>query len=111
MSLLQRTNQLWKILIFCIVGAIGGSVIVFQGRLYSPLGEDFTILLVGLSTFLMVVTFVWASLSIKCPECNLRLFWHAVKKEKCGNWFTTLVSQEACPSCGYNANLFHEPPR
>ena len=77
----------------------GGIIILFQGALYDPIGEETTMVLVGLGAFLGMSGFIWAIFSIKCPKCKLKLLYFAIQKQKLGSWLTWLLELKECPQC------------
>lgn len=99
LSLLKRSNQLWKIYLFIPVAVLGGSVILFQGALYEPIGKELTMLLVGLGGLLGIGAFICACLFIRCPNCKLKLFCFAMSRRKFVSWLVWLLKQEECPRC------------
>jgi len=100
MSVLQRTDQLWKLYFFAAAMAIGAGVTLFQSFLHKLLEkETITALVIG-GMFLVIGAFAWAYTSITCPNCKLKLFWYSLTKVGLGTWFTWLINLEKCPQCG-----------
>jgi hypothetical protein len=101
-SLLQRSNQEWKVWLFVVMLILGSATTLFQGFLYEPLGKEMAIRIAVAGMGLIVVGFVWTGIAVKCPKCQLKIFWHAITKEGFFSWFSWLLQVEACPHCGYN---------
>jgi len=78
---------------------IGGGVILFQGALYKPIGQETTRILMGLGGLIATVGFLAAIFSIKCPNCKLKLFYFAIRNQKINSWFTWLLELKGCPQC------------
>jgi hypothetical protein len=102
LSIIKDSNQMWKIFVFLIITALCGATIIFQSLLYAPIGKSETMVLVIAATILGILTFVWASFSIKCPNCKSKFVWYAVSKLNSGKWLSWLLSSDKCPTCGYS---------
>ena len=46
-----------------------------------------------------------ASTSVRCPNCRLKLVWHAMSTNSANDWLRWLLNAKSCPVCGY-----HPPP-
>jgi hypothetical protein len=101
-SLLKCSGQRWKIFLFITLMGLGAVVTLFQGFLYGPLGQDLTVRLVVGAMFLIITTFVWAGQSIVCPQCHLKLLYHAIIKVGFASWYVWLLTAEQCPKCRYS---------
>ena len=104
MSLLERSNQRWKIYLFIALMAVGAGVTLFQGFLYTPLGKELTTQLVVGGMVLIAATFYWAGQNIVCPQCGLKLLYYSITKVGLGSWYVWLLSEEKCPDCGYSGH-------
>lgn len=100
-TLLQRTNQSWKIWLFVALLLIGCAATLLQGFLYAPLGKELAIKIAVAGLGVLIGVFIWAAGSIRCPECQQKLFLHAVTKEGFLTWFSWLLQVESCPKCGH----------
>lgn len=109
MSLLKRTNQLWKLYLFVAIMAVGAGTTLFQSLLYRFLDKELITYLVIGGMLLMVGVFAWAFSSITCPNCRLKLFWHSISEEGLGKWFIWLINLEKCPQCGSRDGLAPTP--
>lgn len=100
MTLLKRTNQLWKLYAFMALMALGAGITLLQAFIGKYVGKEaITDLVIG-GMFLVTGAFIWAYNSIICPHCKLKLFWHSIIKVGLGSWFVWLVNLEKCPQCG-----------
>lgn len=106
MTLLQRSNQQWKIWLFGAMLVLGSAASLLQGFLYEPLGRELAMQIAVAGMGLVVGSFLWAGLNVKCPKCELKIFYHAIRKEGFFSWFAWLLQVETCPQCGYT-----DPPR
>jgi hypothetical protein len=99
-SLLQRTNQLWKIYVFVGALVLGCAATLLQGFLYEPLGKEVAIKIAVAGMALIIGTFLWTGHSIRCPKCQRKIFYYALTQKGFFNWFAWLLQQEHCPQCG-----------
>lgn len=100
-SLLEKSNQRWKVFLFIGLMALGAAVTLLQGLLYTPLGKELTTQLVIGGMVLIAATFFWAGQNIVCPQCKLKLLYYAITKVGLGSWYDWLLTEEKCPDCGY----------
>lgn len=105
MSLMKRTNQLWKLYVFATLMALGAGTTLFQSLLHGRFGKEITTYLAIGGMLLVTGVFAWAYIFITCPNCKLKIFWHAITKEGLGSWFPWLINQEECPQCGSRDGL------
>jgi hypothetical protein len=100
-NLLQRTGQLWKIYLFMALLLLGCAATLLQGFLYEPLGRELA-MQIGLGGVAMIAGgFFWAGQDITCPQCRLKLFYHAFRHQGFLRWFGWLLQVESCPKCGH----------
>jgi hypothetical protein len=110
-SLLERSNQRWKLYLFITLMGLGAILTLFQGLLYEPIGKDLTVKLAIAAMVLIAATLVWAFRSIACPACEQRLLAYAITKVGLGTWFVWLLEQEKCPKCGYTGRPSQGPAK
>ena len=79
----------------------GSAATLLQGFLYGPLGKEVAMQIAVAGMVLVVASFVWAGLAIRCPKCDLKIFFHALTKEGFFSWFAWLLQTESCPKCGH----------
>jgi len=80
--------------------AVGAGITLLQSFLYRLLEKEIITYLVIGGMILVIGVFCWAYTTIICPNCKLKLFWHAITKVGLGSWFTWLVDIDKCPECG-----------
>jgi hypothetical protein len=73
---------------------------LFQKYLAGRFGQEYIVQIAVGGLLLAAGGFAWAANFIICPNCKLKLFWHALTKEGLGTWFAWLISEEKCPQCG-----------
>ena len=100
MSLLQRSNQLWKIYVFGGALVLGCAATLLQGFLYEPLGKEVAMKIAVAGMALVIGSFIWTGLNIRCPKCQLKIFFYALKHKGFLAWFSWLLQAEECPQCG-----------
>jgi hypothetical protein len=105
LSLLERTGQLWKLYVFGAAMAIGGGLTLFQSFLAGQFGKEYTSTIALSGMALVAGGIAWAAVFITCPNCKVKLFWHALTKKGLGGWFGWLINQEECPHCGSRDGL------
>lgn len=101
MTLLERTDQNWKIYLFMGLFVLGSLATLLQGFLYEPLGKELAMQIAMGGIFLVVGSFIWTGQNVTCPQCALKLFYHAFRFHGFFRWFAWLLEQESCPKCGY----------
>jgi|GEM_PF-4686137 len=99
LTLLKRTNQLWKLYAFIGSMAVGGGITLFQSLLPRIMEKEAILYFVIGGMLLVIGAFAWAYSAIRCPECSLKLLWYSLTKEGLGTWFTWLIHLEECPQC------------
>jgi hypothetical protein len=104
-SLLERTNQLWKLYVFGAAMALGVGLTLFQSVIAAQIGKEHTTSIALSGMALLAGCLAWTAAFITCPNCKLKLFWHALTKEGLWSWFDWLINQEECPQCGSRDGL------
>jgi len=95
---LIRTQQ-WKLYVGFAGLGISGLAMFFDASVAALFSVSrYMPTLVG--TFVGLLSFAWLSLVIRCSNCGLRFFWHAVSSKTAGGWLAWLVAAEKCPRCG-----------
>jgi len=100
-TLLQRTNQSWKVWLFVALLLVGCAATLLQGFLYKPLGKELAIQIAVGGVGLLIGAFLWAGGAVRCPQCELKLLIHAITKEGFFTWFSWLLQVDSCPKCRY----------
>jgi DNA-directed RNA polymerase subunit RPC12/RpoP len=95
-------SQRWKIRVALIVFAAAFGLTIFDGQVANWLGlnrHEPTLV----ATVLGVIGFVWASVSIVCTSCGLKLFWYATRKKSVNAWGAWFANATVCPRCSHKA--------
>lgn len=111
MSLLERSGQVWKIWLFGAMLVLGSAASLLQGFMVEPLGREMAMRAAVAGMGLVAGSFLWAGFAVRCPKCDLKLFWHALRKEGFFSWFAWLLQVEDCPHCGHAAAPRTTAPR
>jgi len=100
-TLLQRTDQAWKLYLFMALFVLGCAATLLQGFFYASLGKELA-MQVGIGgIFLIIGSFVWAGQNVTCPKCQVKLLYHAFRHHGFFRWLSWLIEQESCPKCGH----------
>ena len=88
-SVIRKTGQWWKLAVGVLALVVGSTVPLFEAS-----GMSWTV-----GTVIAVVGYGFLLAFIRCPECELRLFWKAlIYSEMYGPLFTKGV----CPGCDHD---------
>ena len=100
---LSETKQGWKLgLFFALLGLPGIPFLLDQAvGLFGGWTVQPYLVVFGLSG--PFVALLFASLSIRCPACHFRLFWHAIRNDPSGSWLNWLTELSVCPRCEHRA--------
>ena len=91
--------QRWKLYVGFAGFALGGIAMFLDAQVATALSLSRYIPTV-LGTLIGIVAFAWLFLTLRCAQCGLRLFWHAVSSKTMGGWLSWLLAVEKCPRCG-----------
>lgn len=98
---LKRTGQL-SILNRGIIVTVVGAAFTFGPLISAFEPEDpivgIAIVLVGIA--LGIAGSAWLCVRIKCPRCDVRIFWEAISRNSVSGWDRDLYGP-TCPNCGY----------
>jgi hypothetical protein len=61
----------------------------------------------GLAVVILLAAALVLVCRIRCPECGLRWFLYAIRKESVGEWLPWLRSFSVCPRCGLSSAKDH----
>jgi hypothetical protein len=96
-SIIEKSNQTWKLVGGLALLASGFSVMVVGlARLEHSTGFALTLLGMALGLGAAIAT----TLSIRCPACGARWLWLAVNTQEHLQWLNWLSAQHVCPRCG-----------
>ncbi len=96
-----RSGQLWKL--YVALAGFGGALILFTTAVFS-LGSsgNRAMAFTACGVLLAVATFVWLTVSLRCPHCFAKLVWTMVTSRPHSSWLVDLAGLEACPVCRRN---------
>jgi hypothetical protein len=98
---LRRTGQMWKpILGWGLIAAGLGTIYGLEHWWRDISVEHFATLLFGANA-VNVGAFVWMNVFIRCPNCGMKLFWHAVSGHAHPGGLRWFWHCATCPSCQY----------
>jgi hypothetical protein len=95
------THQGWKLALPFAVVAIAGLIILSQGMIRARLGPEVTTRLLLCATLVGLGAFSFPTIALRCPRCEAKLFWQAVRTQGASAWLPWLLSLRHCPSCAY----------
>ncbi len=100
-SILNRTNQAWKVRIANLFALLGTALFVSHFIYNRDTWQHMDLKTVGGLILLSTLYFIF-SYSIKCPKCRLSWWWRAIKSSLGSGEFKKLFTQKECPSCGFS---------
>lgn len=100
-SLIQATRQGWKLVLPLLVAPAAALVIVFQEAVEARFGPEARTSSLLVSTLVSFAALAVPCISIRCPRCHNKLFWHAVREQPASEWLWWLLSISECPGCGF----------
>ena len=101
-SIIKKTGQWWKTNL-SFGGTVLGGIVMFYG-LANLEKSNFSVVLALVGIAIGLASFIFACMSIKCPNCNEKLAWYAVSKKSPNKWLNWLITQPKCPKCNYDKN-------
>ena len=97
--IIKGSGQSWKMNV-SFTGIIISGMLMFGA--YS-IGESiFQIdpnLLLSSGALIGMLSFLFAILTVRCPNCGDKWFWRAVSKKNKSTWLVWLEKQSKCPKC------------
>lgn len=99
-SALQRSGQAWKVWILSIGTLI--SVVIIIGALWfqRSFPEKWFPVAMLIASFMILISFTFTAMAIRCPRCRARWYWLAISKGERSSWLDRLTLS-ICPICGY----------
>jgi DNA-directed RNA polymerase subunit RPC12/RpoP len=92
-------SQKWKLWLLGALFAAAGLGFLFTDGIARGLNVD--PFAVRMGTLLITFgTLAAAFLSVRCPNCGLRLVMHAMSHQSVGQWLQWLLTVKKCPRCG-----------
>lgn len=95
--MLKDAGQWWKLQV--TIGAIVVGFVLMLLGIISLQKERIGFLFVVIGLAVGISAFVFACLAIRCPSCGARWFWRAVRNQRAGDWFLSLLRIEKCDVC------------
>jgi len=97
-------SQQWKLwLAAAAVAGVATAYFLPEGATAALSLRPVMLKLVATAIGLGVMFVAWTS--VRCPNCGLRLVWHAMSTNSANDWLRRLLDAKSCPKCGY-----HPPP-
>lgn len=104
-SIIRTTGQVWKVRVWGLgtLTSIALVVVAFLLLVVSRNNVWFVAVSV-LGIILVISSYVFALVSIKCPSCEMRWVFQGIFKIREMNWYDWLAAQSVCPDCGYSGH-------
>lgn len=100
-SWIIQTGQAWKIYV-AVVG-FSGALACFTLGFFSLGGNEGKFLgLMACGTMLLVATFAWFTIALRCPHCLAKLVWTMAMSRPHSSWVIDLAGLESCPLCHHS---------
>jgi len=99
-NVISKTGQSWKFKTMFLILILSGALMLYGQMNIDTLSNDSFFYFVAGGTFIGLLSFVLACVSIKCPNCGLKWFWSAVSGKGNKDWLFWLNSLSSCPKCG-----------
>jgi hypothetical protein len=98
-SFLEITGQSKRFLTGCGLFVILGASLLFI-FLYADLTDYFAFMFVSM-VVAAFISGIWLCLAIRCPRCQARIVWIAVREQGVGGWLLWLLALTKCPRCSF----------
>lgn len=59
----------------------------------------------NIAALVVLLVVSWLGYVVTCPQCNLRLLFHAMSGQFAGNWLHWALHVSECPRCGHVAKV------
>ena len=101
-SLLLCTGQAWKY----SISQAGGitALLVFASSFYFFTFQSWRFYLCWVLAGILSVVSMVIPFTIKCPNCDAKWYWQALKAPISKNGLMKLHAQKYCPTCGYSCH-------
>ena len=98
-SIIKKSGQSWKMRV-SFAGIIISGALMFGGSFIGGTNTQFDFYsLIPIGALIGMLSFLFAILAIRCPNCKDKWFWRAVSKKDKNNWLIWLENQSNCPEC------------
>lgn len=93
------SSQVWKIWVMYVGGVIGLTMIFLPIFVNDILSNYYSALVIILGVLIVLFSFAFPCIFMRCPNCGVKLFWMAISKQRSGQGMRWLFSQTSCPCC------------
>ena len=95
---IKQTQQGWKLKIFLVLFSV--SIVLFVSMFFEIHTHVFLKMLNMFAAIaFFIISFVWLSSSIKCPQCKNSIGGYALKSRSIPLWLVEFQLLEKCPIC------------
>jgi transposase-like protein len=105
---ITATRQRWKLSIFWLILLIGLLLAVGSFQTLNE-NRELNRILDDWSVAVLIISFVWLFVSIRCPKCGRRPTWWIVRHADLREWYVMLSVMRDCPIC-HDQNVSPETP-
>jgi predicted RNA-binding Zn-ribbon protein involved in translation (DUF1610 family) len=102
-SILYRTGQKLKFWIPPVFVLLGSITILGTQLFQDNLTHTGYVRILAIAIVVDAVGLIFPLFAISCPRCGAKWLWLAYSRSP-GKWYQWLLSQSACPNCGYAGN-------
>ena len=99
-NVISKTRQSWKFTTMFVVLVLSGISMAYGQMNIDTLSNESFFYFVAGGAFVGLLSFIFACVSIKCPNCGAKWFWSAVSGNGGDKWLFWLKSLSSCPTCG-----------
>lgn len=98
-SVIEASNQKWKVFLSMLGVFSGGFVFILETFTLKE-GEQIPFLLHFGSSCVVIVSFIFACIFIRCPNCRTRWILQGIhEKKRSAGWLPNIMSLQHCPVC------------
>lgn len=101
-SIIRSSGQIWKVHVWALgtLASLAAVLVAFLVFAF-PRNNVWFVSANVFGTILVICSFVFALISIKCPSCEKKWILDAIFRNREMNWYDWLDAQATCPNCGY----------
>ena len=99
-SFIGRSQQAWKLTLQNACVALGVLLALAGDRGLFRLAEEKGVWIIPAVVLALAGAWYWASNSVRCPSCSLRLCWKAMSEQPLLQDRVWLRKLQVCPQCG-----------
>lgn len=98
-SIIKKSKQMWKLKLTFLLTIIGGLAFFYGMQMINKDVQPKIVVPFMLGGFVLVLgSFIFASLSVRCPVCKNRWLWESISKKSSNDWLAWLLSYSMCPN-------------